>query len=85
VTQVAQLALKDEWAGLSLDLALSPEAVVWRFPLETVSRSEDGLEKTFQGSTLLAHWKIRLQPREEKKFLIHLSVHELLKKADDKA
>ncbi|MCX5897172.1 MAG: DUF1926 domain-containing protein [Proteobacteria bacterium] len=85
VTQVAQLALKDEWAGLSLDLALSPEAVVWRFPLETVSRSEDGLEKTFQGSTLLAHWKIRLQPREEKKFLIHLSLHELLKKADDKA
>jgi alpha-amylase len=82
---VAQLALKDEWAGLSLDLALSPEAVVWRFPLETVSRSEDGLEKTFQGSTLLAHWKIRLQPREEKKFLIHLSLHELLKKADDKA
>jgi hypothetical protein len=48
-----------------------------------VSRSEEGLEKTFQGSTLLAHWKMTLPPGAEKNFLIHLSMDELPKKADD--
>jgi len=85
IQQVAHLALHDEWAGLRLTLALTPEAEVWCFPLETMSRSEEGLEKTFQGSTLLAHWKMTLQPGAEKKFLIHLSLHELPKRADDKA
>jgi alpha-amylase len=83
IQQVARLALHDEWAGLRLTLALAPEAAVWRFPLETLSRSEEGLEKTFQGSTLLAHWKMTLQPGAEKNFLIQLSMHELPKKADD--
>ena len=34
---------------------------LWAFPLETVSRSEEGAEKTFQGAVMLAHSKRRLE------------------------
>ena len=35
---------------------------LWEFPLETVSLSEEGFERTYQGTVLLAHAKISLQP-----------------------
>ena len=35
---------------------------LWEFPLETVSLSEEGFERTYQGTVLLAHSKITLQP-----------------------
>ena len=34
---------------------------LWAFPLETVSRSEEGAEKTYQGAVMLAHSKRRLE------------------------
>jgi hypothetical protein len=33
-------------------------------PLETVSQSEDGLERVYQGSTLLPAWQLGLQSGE---------------------
>ncbi|MCM2266647.1 MAG: DUF1926 domain-containing protein [Elusimicrobiales bacterium] len=35
---------------------------LWSFPLETVSRSEEGAEKTYQGAVMLAHLKRELEP-----------------------
>ena len=81
VMQVEQFEMKDEWTGLGLKLHLSPAAAVWRFPLETVSQSEDGLEKTYQGSSLLTHWKITLNQNQEKNFSITLRLYEFPGKA----
>ena len=39
-----------------------PPADVWRFPLETVSSSEAGFERTFQGVTTLCSWPLVLEP-----------------------
>ena len=39
-----------------------PPADVWRFPLETVSNSEAGFERTFQGVTSLCSWLLVLEP-----------------------
>jgi alpha-amylase len=39
-----------------------PQADVWRFPLETVSSSEAGFERTFQGVITVCSWPINLEP-----------------------
>ena len=43
-------------------LKFSEPLDLWSFPLDTVSRSEEGAEKTFQGAVLLAHLKRELAP-----------------------
>jgi len=41
--------IRDEWAGLSLRLT-APGLRLWREPIETVSMSEEGFERVYQGS-----------------------------------
>jgi alpha-amylase len=43
-------------------LRLSEAADWWQFPLETVSLSEAGFERGYQGTTLMAHWPLDLEP-----------------------
>jgi alpha-amylase len=40
-------------SGLSLSFALSSPATIWTFPLFTISNSESGYERNFQGAVLL--------------------------------
>ncbi len=61
---VARVELSESgWEG-TVAVALSPAAAVWLFPLETVSNSEAGFERTFQGVTCLCSWSIALRPHE---------------------
>jgi hypothetical protein len=52
------------------DLTCSPAAPVWRYPIETVSKSEKELERTIQGQSITPRWaaiageaRIELIPR----------------------
>lgn len=38
----------------------APGADVWRFPIETIAKSERGLERTLQGESITARWPMRL-------------------------
>jgi alpha-amylase len=58
--------------GFACDLALSPSAQLWSFPVETVSQSEGGLERTYQGSSLTAHWRLKLN--REKPAVVSLRI-----------
>jgi alpha-amylase len=49
---------------MKIHIAFSRDAEVWRFPIETVSNSEEGFERAYQGSCLLAHWPLGLTPGE---------------------
>jgi hypothetical protein len=42
--------------GAPLDLRTVPEAPLWRFPIETVAKSERGLERTAQGTSVTPQW-----------------------------
>ncbi len=42
----------------SLDLRTEPRADVWRFPIETVAKSERGLERTVQGESVTPFWPV---------------------------
>jgi len=51
-----------EWPG---PVRLSfPTATVWQCPIETVSNSEGGFERTFQGLTCVTLWPLALAPGE---------------------
>lgn len=59
---VGAFELKDDWNGFALGAILSPGTDLWLFPLYTVSQSETGFEKNYQGSCMLLHWRLELPP-----------------------
>lgn len=62
LNNVSEISMADGWLGYLLRLAFSERAVLWRFPIETVSQSEAGFERVYQSSTLVPLWKVSLQP-----------------------
>lgn len=57
---IGEIGLKDEVQGLDIQLGWSEVGNLWRFPLETVSRSESGFERVYQSTVLLPHWRLSL-------------------------
>ncbi len=73
-----ELVMVDEWIGVELTLA-SPEAAdcAWA-PVETVSLSEAGLERIYQGSAILWCWPLRLAPGETRELRIAVTLRTLV-------
>ncbi len=61
---VHEIGVLDHWQQVDIRIALSREAALWRYPVETVSLSEGGYEKTYQATALFPHWQIALAPGE---------------------
>ena len=53
-----KLTVVDEWQRVKITLATRPEACWWIVPIENISQSELGFERVYQGSAILAVWKI---------------------------
>jgi len=71
--ELESVRLRDESMGFEVSLDVAPASQLWRFPLETISQSESGPEKTYQGTVLLFHWRFSLKPGEKKRFPFSLS------------
>ena len=56
--QLTQWALKEPEAGLALRLSIDPPATLMQVPIETVSESEEGLERTYQGLGVVCFWTV---------------------------
>jgi len=69
---ISQLSVHDDYRKMEIVLSLSQPADLWRFPVETVSQSESGLERNYQCSCFLWHKKIKLDPEE--KYIINFEV-----------
>lgn len=50
---VNKISLIDKYSNLSVTIEIDTSAALWRFPVHTVSLSETGFEKIYQGSCLL--------------------------------
>jgi alpha-amylase len=50
---------------------------LWHYPVETVSQSEDGFERTYQGSAFILVYDLSLKPDEEFSFSISLGEEEV--------
>lgn len=70
ITGIRQIGLVDKWTKMRLDFNFDKDASLWRFPVETVSISEAGFEKIYQGSCLLFFWDISLDAAFETQFTI---------------
>ena len=53
-----RLLLVDEWQRVKITLEARPEPRWWIVPVETISQSEAGFERVYQGSAILAVWKM---------------------------
>jgi len=63
-TDVERLAAGNDQVGVTVETAVSPAAEAWIAPIDTISNSEAGFERVYQGSALLLSWPIRLGPGE---------------------
>jgi alpha-amylase len=61
-------------AGVAVEMAASPPARLTWFPIETVTNSEAGVERTYQGSALLCRWPMRLAPGEATSTVLRFAV-----------
>ena len=58
LSQATQFAVEEPGAGVSLSLSLDPPATLMHVPVETVSESEEGLERTYQGLSIMCLWEV---------------------------
>jgi len=61
-TDITRLAVRDGWRGCEFQLEFSEKADSWIFPIETVSQSEGGYERTYQSTVILPIWSLELEP-----------------------
>ncbi|MDR2426690.1 MAG: DUF1926 domain-containing protein [Endomicrobium sp.] len=65
----------DDFFKIEVEITLSQKCDMWIVPIETVSNSESGYEKTYQGSAAVALVRKSLKPEESFNFEIETSVH----------
>src|SRR6185437_901279 len=59
------LRVVDEWQRAAVSLEAPSARTFWIAPIETVSESEDGFERIYQGSQIIAVWPVELQSGAE--------------------
>lgn len=59
---VARFEMVDERLGEQVTLELEDRPTVWTFPIMTVSQGLEGPTSSYQGSSVSAHWPVRVSP-----------------------
>ena len=62
LSEVREVSLANKYLGIKVSLSVEPPITLWRFPVETISNSEAGLERSYQGSCLLLLLPFKLPP-----------------------
>jgi hypothetical protein len=62
-----------ENVNLRLGFSLRPSCVV-QYPVETVSQSESGIDRTYQATCLLPLWPVKLKPLSSKSLKLTLTI-----------
>jgi len=65
---VGSFTLEGHYPPLRLRAELAQPAALWCYPIEAVSNSEGGFERTYQGVCLTLLWPLRLAPGESPSF-----------------
>jgi hypothetical protein len=81
IGSAAGIAFGNEYEGVRIQAAAEPTARLTWYPVETVSNSESGFERVYQGSCLLFRWPIRLAPGERAERRVSFSVSQTIDRA----
>ena len=63
---IDSLELLDQWQRLGIKISTPSLASLFTYPIETVSASEEGLERTYQGTCFMFVYSLNLAPAESK-------------------
>jgi 4-alpha-glucanotransferase len=77
INGITEVQLIDEWNRMKVVLKTDKSCNLWRFPIETISLSESGFERIFQGSCLLLYWPLDLEPGKRFGVSIELAIDSL--------
>ena len=80
----SNLTLVDEWRGVKISLDAQPRPRWWIVPIETISQSELGFERVYQGSAILAVWRINPASWQEVTGVLRVEVTPWVRPGRDK-
>ena len=63
---IESLELQDRWQRLGIKISTPALSSLFTYPIETVSASEEGLERTYQGTCFMLVYDLDLAPAESK-------------------
>jgi len=74
VASATHLAFGNDYEGVRIEANLEPAARLTWYPVETVSNSESGFERVYQGSSLLFRWPVALAAGRRSYFTVGFAV-----------
>lgn len=77
LSDIQTLGMRDGFFEFELQLKYNPAAELWRFPVETVSQSEEGFESVYQGSCIAGCWRVALEPGQSRQLQVGLGIKKL--------
>jgi alpha-amylase len=80
---MSEVVSGNRYIGLELTTSIEPAATAWWTPIETISNSEFGFERVYQGSALVAVWPMDLAPGERRSVAMHHAVSTMTDRAAD--
>ncbi|HSS36130.1 MAG TPA: alpha-amylase/4-alpha-glucanotransferase domain-containing protein, partial [Patescibacteria group bacterium] len=69
--------------GIEVAMAIEPAATAWWSPIETISNSEFGFERIYQGSALVFVWPLDLPPGERRSVSVRSVVEATVDRSPD--
>ena len=64
VVEGHRVRLVDEWQDVAVEIEARGASQLWISPIETVSESEEGFERVYQGSQILGVWNVTVDPAQ---------------------
>jgi alpha-amylase len=64
IVEGSELRLVDKWQDVAVEINAGGASQLWVAPIETVSESEEGFERVYQGSQILGVWAVDLGSAE---------------------
>jgi len=81
----SRLAFGNDYEGVRIEAAVEPAARMTWYPVETVSNSEGGFERAYQGSSLLFRWPVVVAPGEHATFTVSFAVAQTIDHSAEEA
>ena len=74
---VSNFCMVDGWRNIAVALISDSKSDLWHLPIHTVSLSEGGFEKVYQGTTFVNSFRLKLTEKSKiLKFTLHTGVEE---------
>ena len=72
-----EISIADEWQRVRIAFSGTPQPRWWIVPIETISQSESGFERVYQGSAILAVWNLEQGGGENFKSSLQIEIRRL--------